>query len=54
MPVFIVDSSHTYADNKSMSIDANNNRFIHEWMINDPQTCCTCILHSPWAGNARN
>ena len=52
MPVFIADSSHTYADNKRMSIDANNNRFIHELMITNPQTCS--ILHSPWAGNARN
>ena len=35
-----------------MSIHANNNHFIHELMINNPQTCS--ILHSPWAGNARN
>ena len=53
MPVFyIADSAHTYADNKLMSIDANNNSLIHELMVNNPQTCS--IFHSPWAGNAIN
>ena len=46
-------SSHTYSDNKRMSIDANNNRSIRELLINNPPTCS--IWHSgPWADNARN
>ena len=36
-----------------MSIDANNNRFIRELLINNPPTCS--IWHSGlWAHNARN